>query len=700
MTSCTATIRHGVWAHDDCGLPCFEPAACRYTPNTPELVHLMGTGRLSAFVDRWGGLRPFTTEGGSGLVSFIERRLHNHSAVHAHISTDSSNCSLIPGYWAKIHHVRYGVGYAEFCGLVDVAERQLGITMAVCMPPHGQRYAFVWYEIDNSGNEPIGFEMSVGSDCLPVVAGKPIRFSPSNEFRCENGAARFEKVHESIGGVCLTGPSGWSAGFDGHTLLLKSRIQLVCDERVRLGFAVSFGADTEAPLVRKKLAMQSPQVIRNSWKDELAAGDVQLAERWVRDECVWANGQLLSFTNYDSSVGEFYVALGGYGWGDFGIRECPEVSLCLAPWKPELAKSCLRWAAKLQYSNGDIPKTHDFCRHEKDIPQTPVESDNEIWFVLGCMETAQTLGDASFLNETCFFQDGPESSIWDHCKAAFEWVRDKIGIGSHGLIHISRGDWNDYLGTMGRDGRGESVMNSAMACRAFSLLEACARRRGETDFATHVHDFVVLQREAVAGAFDETHFLRGYTDAGKPVGGIHDDRVFINAQSWAALGQCGTLKQRKTALLKAVESCWTPIGLSLMSRPYPVPAPREITHCDYPEGDGENAGVWPQTVFWMVWALAEHGLIQQAWEVWKAMSLRNHAQRHPDVPFGIFNGSDCYSSLHVGSREGWTQLSLIDRESTVPMNPMVAWQTFALRKILDAGGGYYSDLDALHGQVR
>jgi len=64
-------------------------------------------------------------------------------------------------------------------------------------------------------------------------------------------------------------------------------------------------------------------------------------------------------------------------------------------------------------------------------------------------------------------------------------------------------------------------------------------------------------------------------------------------------------------------------------------------------------------------------------------SLRNHADNFPQVPFGIFNGPDCYSSHFAGNREGWTQTGTFNRMLEIPMNPMIAWQAFSIKKILE-----------------
>lgn len=137
-------------------------------------------------------------------------------------------------------------------------------------------------------------------------------------------------------------------------------------------------------------------------------------------------------------------------------------------------------------------------------PEIDSSSDTECWFLLALMEHAGTERGAGFLESRMPFCDGPEVTIWEHA-------------------------------------------------RAFDLLTAVAKKRGDTVLAEEAAAACQHLREAARAVFDRTHFPRGFTDAGRPVGSTADDRCFINAQSWAALGRCGTPEQRRTALLHALE---------------------------------------------------------------------------------------------------------------------------------------------------
>jgi cellobiose phosphorylase len=322
-----------------------------------------------------------------------------------------------------------------------------------------------------------------------------------------------------------------------------------------------------------------------------------------------------------------------------------------------------------------LPGSHDYRRSTlaQPLPDRVTSSDTELWFLLALGAAAKT--QPGVLDQIVRYRDGPPASLWDHALTAWRWVVERIGVGEHGLVKSWHGDWNDYLWPMGQGGRGESMMNTGMACMAGSALAALARGRGDCGRADRIDQYVLGLRQAAGKAFTGTHFVRGYTDVGVAVGA--GDRVFADAQSWAALGGCGTADQRRRALLYTLSANATELGLCLVNPPLPSPPPADISSLPIPAGEGENGGVWPQAVAWFVWALADQGLVEQAHGLWRRMTLRHHYAAYPEVPFGIWGGPDCYNSHLAGSRAHWTQVQLWDRRAHAPMNPAVAWQAFA-----------------------
>ncbi len=670
------TKTFGTWEHDEAGLPCFRANLEEKLAVDYPFHHLLSTGRLGALADRWGNLRLFTTEG--GYTAITGKGSRTRSGLYAMLEHDGELFSLLHGELTQQTGTRYGLGYAEYTGKLLSGNLHLGVKQVFVAKPDKRTGMTAHFEIRNLGPKCLKTRLFLRSD---------VDFSDETSPRYGKGWAARPLANRELGEWVLASSSEWRGDAPVKTSLRLTRsLTLKPGETARLTGYAGYGPKIETAEIRTQLGEAMAQTARELWKTRLERVlDLDVKPAWMKDECVWTMGQLLSFVCRDSSVQEDFINIGGYCWDWCATREAGQIAIATAQFDDAVARSLLIWLAKLQKADGSLFRGHSF-RKERDIHEPNRVSDNEIWFVMGCCEYAILTGDWDFLDTRISFWNGHTETLWVHIKRAYRHVMESIGTGAHGLVRILDGDWNDYISEIGRAGKGESVMNSGMACRAWSSLVICAQKRSESAFAEEVAGSLRRLRKAVGDAFDRGWFIRAYTDAGETVGGRPEDRLFINAQSWAVLGRCGTPAQRRRALHNALAKCHTRIGLALMSRPYSCPAPTEITTVVIPRGEGENAGVWPQTAYWMVWALVEEGLLDEALDEWKNASLRQHSRSFPQVPFGIFNAPDCYSSVHAGAREGWTQTQQFDRVSGGPMQPAVTWQAFAMLKILRAKG--------------
>lgn len=671
--------KYGVWHHDEAGLPCFDADLEHHPLNFSPFKHLMSTGRLLCHADQFGNMELFTNEG--GYLSLTPAKFRARSGLYPMIQAQGETFSLLYSELTGNKRLRYGIGYAVYAGEIHHQNANLSVRQEYLMAPDTTACLVGHFTVRNIGDEPLDAQFIVRSDVFPEKLFAWQGFEGMQQREAGRGYARFPQLTPDLGDFFLAADEGWQGRASDIALELTQNFRLKPGEERTVQAAVGYGQEFDADEIRQYAVVHSLRDVQTQWQQKLENVNMRTPEPWMRDECLWTAGQLLAFTGYDSSVQEHFINLGGYCWEMFAPREDAENLLAVTDWEPNLARSMARWLLKLQLANGDIPKDHNFRKDKRYCPE--FESDNEIWAILGCCHYLVERADWPLLDVTLPYWDTGEGSVYEHLQQAYHWIVTGIGFGAHGLILMKDGDWNDYLSRMGAQGNGESVMNSGMACRAFDLLATVANQYGDSRFSAEVARTAATLRQAVANAFDQHWFVRGYTDAGQPVGGYVENRVFLNAQTWAALGRCGTPEQRRTALLNALEQCGTSIGLTLMSRPFPSPPPSDISWAPIPAGEGENAAIWPQTVHWFIWALAEHGLIEQALDAWKAASLRNHARLFPDVPYGILNGPDCYSSKHAGQREGWTQYLVWDRTHSAPMNPAVAWQAFSMKKILD-----------------
>jgi hypothetical protein len=680
------TNRFGSWRTDDFGLPCFDLAVRDDEHPYAPFSHLLATGRLSSLADRWGCMSLFTTSGGRGFCTISANRHQCSSGLYAVLCTaDGERHSLITGSLEN-RRVRYAVGAVEWEAETVCAGTRLRIVQEVAAPPDGSPFMVARFTLEHLAGPALTGELHVVCDCTlvdryhaPIL--QTVQGGPWWSVLPVGGE------HPGLGEIFIVG-AGEGGWLPGPASTVGFRLGRACEmrpgQRVQLGTAVGFGGAQARERARAAAAL-GPEAARRAWAERLAAVRLPVPEAWMQAESVWTLGQFLSFLSHDSALDEFYPSLGGYGWTGFNIREVAEDLLVLSRWWPDLALGTARWLAKAQHSCGDLPNGVPFAPwSDKELaaPEAPESSDTEIWLLLGLAALGKA--DPAALDVRVPYRDGKDATLWEHAEAAFHWVRDRVGVGSHGLIRFCLGDWNDYLFPMGREGRGESMMNTGMAARACADLEPLARARGRTAMAGDCARFAAELRAAGGRAWEGGWFVRGYTDAGRPVGSTADDRLFLDAQCWAALGGLGTPEQRRSALGEAVRRCRDPRGLRLLSRAFPCPPPPGVSTLPIPPGEGENGGVWPQVAGWSLWALAECGMAEEAMMIWKDMALLPAPARFPETPFGIFNGPDAYNSLLAGRRAHWTQVQMWDRRIHTPMNPSVAWQAFALDRILAA----------------
>jgi len=207
---------------------------------------------------------------------------------------------------------------------------------------------------------------------------------------------------------------------------------------------------------------------------------------------------------------------------------------------------------------------------------------------------------------------------------------------------------------VGAEGKGESVLNSATAVYTWSYFLPLAKRRKDLEFVQVLEAEIEKVRAGVDKQFDREWFIRGFTDDGKPIGDHASDQLFISVQSFAALADCSDKSKLRKALLNAVKKCSTPLGPTLMSKPYSLPAPNDITYCQYLKGEGENAGIWWYQGHLLALALAKQEFVSEVWDMWRCMTCHRHVKLFPHIWYGTWCCPDTFNS-YFSSQPGRTQ---------------------------------------------
>lgn len=161
-------------------------------------------------------------------------------------------------------------------------------------------------------------------------------------------------------------------------------------------------------------------------------------------------------------------------------------------------------------------------------------TDVPLWYFMAVFCYLKETGDFDILYEEKDFMDGGKGTIYDHAKRALDYILSRRS--DRGLVFIERGDWNDGLDFVGKEGKGESVMASQMLYLALDrwiklnefleLREVIPYYRNELE---------ALRRAIYTHCWDGEWYMRAFKDSGEPIGSKinKEGKIYLNPQSWA-----------------------------------------------------------------------------------------------------------------------------------------------------------------------
>ncbi|MGA2924250.1 MAG: hypothetical protein ABSE28_24390 [Candidatus Sulfotelmatobacter sp.] len=465
-----------------------------------------------------------------------------------------------------------------------------------------------------------------------------------------------------FGGGRVDHPSGLSAKLNrdlsstgtASAFLVERRVQLRPKESRTLYFLYGY---TPQGFDLNELVAKYSHDPRQLWAHSSAAwkaDGVRLSvpgEPWVERETSWHNYYLRSNLTYDSFFREHILSQGHvyqYIMGFQGAARDPlQHALPFIFSDPEIVRGIIRYTLKEIQPDGSIP--YGIVGSGVPMPVIFRPSDQEMWLLWLVSEYVLATRDKGFLDQRIPLYPRREATpadptIRELVERSFVHLVEGLGVGEHGIMRLSNGDWNDdvVVGHVPRAlaeevrRQGESVLNAAMACY---VLEHYARSLvyvGDTKTAEQARVKAEGQRRAVREYWAGRWFRRAWL--GPHIGWIGEDHVWLEPQPWAIIGGAATLEQRKI-LVSALDEFVrkpSPIGALLQNPGDPT--------MRTPVGTLTNGGVWPSINGTLIWALA---LVDgaQAWDEWKKNSLAMHAEAYPEIWYGIWSGPDTYNSV-------------------------------------------------------
>ncbi len=356
----------------------------------------------------------------------------------------------------------------------------------------------------------------------------------------------------------------------------------------------------------------------------------------------------------------FYQCGGAYGFRD-QLQDC----LALLYSDPERVKEHILLCASRQYEEGDV-------MHWWHMPMMGIRTRNTDDVLFLCYVTQRYIhrtGDRSILERRLPFLhsrvlDDDEYSRYErptvkrasetlriHLKLAIDRVLD---FGTHDLLLVKGGDWNDGMNKIGKNGIGESVWLSQFA---YFVITDCLILFEGADRLGLIRSLDRL-KDGINKSFKGDRFIAYYDDNGDVVGKKGDKAcaLYILTQSFSCL--CGAVDEEvyKTALKTALELVDDDYGLVKLFSP-PFAEMNDYGYIGaYPEGIRENGGQYTHGAIWFVCSLFKAGFYDKAYEL---LNMLNPIAKSQGNDVTIYQGepyvlsADVYSGDYKG-RAGWS----------------------------------------------
>ncbi|MBN2618685.1 MAG: hypothetical protein JXR64_10300, partial [Spirochaetales bacterium] len=214
-------------------------------------------------------------------------------------------------------------------------------------------------------------------------------------------------------------------------------------------------------------------------------------------------------------------------------------------------------------------------------------------------------------------------------------IKYSLKIGSHGLVEMGIGDWNDALSGLGL--KGGSVWLNQFAYYALSKMEILDK------LTTEKHNLNILELkdrlyDGVINYWTGEWFGRGITEGGQKIG--MEDRIFLLPQAWFTISGMGERDPKKAeiAMENMVKRLSTPNGLMICDPGWDEPDSSVGNLSALAPGLAENFAVYNHASLYGVYALLQAGKNSDGMEFLKrALPMYKDYTKTRSEPFVLVN---------------------------------------------------------------
>ncbi len=357
--------------------------------------------------------------------------------------------------------------------------------------------------------------------------------------------------------------------------------------------------------------------------------------------------------------------------GAYGFRDQLQDSTAAVYFMPSEAKRQILRCCGSQFIAGDV--LHWW--HETDEGKKGIRtkcSDDMLWLPYAAAEYFRVTGDIGIFGENVSYINGDElgnlhekyiqvtqsgvaASVYEHCVKALDRC---YRTGSHSLIKMGSGDWNDGYNRVGEDGIGESVWLSMFYIAVVKLFAPISRKLGDDGYAAELEKRASsLTAAADDSAFENGYYLRAFYDNGNKMGAAGNECCCIDLlpQAFAVLAGLPDRQRSASALKAALDKLYDEKNgiIKLFDPPYYPESNEDPGYVrGYPEGIRENGGQYTHAAVWLALAFLRSGDRKTAEKLALALCPAERNSAYRNEPY--FMSADIYTNPECYGRGGWS----------------------------------------------
>ncbi|WP_174292263.1 GH36-type glycosyl hydrolase domain-containing protein [Sphingomonas bacterium] len=400
---------------------------------------------------------------------------------------------------------------------------------------------------------------------------------------------------------------------------------------------------------------------RRTWVDVLSplAGVPDAA---LRAELLWDGHALLAMATYAGYYRQTFIPQGMTGDYVQGFNASPrdhlQHALAAIYLAPELARSTILYTLCQMKPDGAIKFTVSGNGHTAGSTWSPSDQSLFLFYALG--EYLQVTHDWSILDATTPYAPalaGPTGTALEKLERAFVHLRDHVSTGSHGLVRMLTGDWNDQIYAGVPEGQyrdtAESQMNSAMVMAIMPAmieqLDAYAQtQQGERAIVIgHLTSSMRTYADRISQAMmrdveGRTFARRAWLAPGKALG---ENNMYLEPQSFLLQAPDFPIA-RKRRLFRELQR-------RLMDGEILGPRQREkaVFTSGMIAGTSENGGFWYSLAGQAIAGVATFDR-RAALAMLDRLMFRNFGRHHPGYWVGLWTAPDTLNAERAGDIGG------------------------------------------------